>query len=162
VAIEKAMRRRLLLVLLCACALVAPAADAKQAPSWAAAEIKAVVAAGLLAPRVAEFRPDDALTQGELTEALAVLTEDDSRVTTGTAPVTMAQLDAQVVRALGLKDAAYRFLLAARRAGLKPPARFGTETTARLLGLRTNRPPVPRRRSRLRACSASTTRRCNG
>src|SRR5207244_2530089 len=35
---------------------------------------------------------------------------------------------------------AYRFYLAARRAGITPPRRFGTEVVARLLDLRLNHP----------------------
>jgi cell wall-associated NlpC family hydrolase len=52
----------------------------------------------------------------------------------------MTGLDAGLVRSLGLSDAAYRFYLAARAAGLKPPARFGNEVVARRLELRTNHP----------------------
>ena len=55
-------------------------------------------------------------------------------------PVTVTQLDASLVKALQLSDAASLFLSSARDAGLKVPARFGTETVARLLGLRTNHP----------------------
>ena len=56
------------------------------------------------------------------------------------APITLAQLDSSLVRTLGVGDAGTRFARGARRAGLKPPARFGTEVVARLLGLRTNHP----------------------
>ena len=56
------------------------------------------------------------------------------------APVTMAQLDARLVSALGLRDAAGEFAAGAPAAGLKIPARFGTEVVARLLGLRSNHP----------------------
>ena len=52
----------------------------------------------------------------------------------------MAQLDARLVRALGLGAEAATFYQAAAAAGLRPPARFGTEVVARLLGLRTNHP----------------------
>lgn len=52
------------------------------------------------------------------------------------APVTMAQLDARLVRALGLSRAAAAFARGARAAGLQVPGRFGTEAVARLLGLR--------------------------
>jgi cell wall-associated NlpC family hydrolase len=54
--------------------------------------------------------------------------------------VTMAALDARLVSMLGLSDAAAEFQQKARAAGLKVPARFGTEVVARLLGLRTNHP----------------------
>jgi cell wall-associated NlpC family hydrolase len=56
------------------------------------------------------------------------------------APVTMAQLDARLVSALGLRAAAGEFAAGARAAGLKIPSRFGTEVVARLLGLRFNHP----------------------
>jgi cell wall-associated NlpC family hydrolase len=56
------------------------------------------------------------------------------------APVTMAQLDARLVSALGLHAAAGEFAAGARAAGLKIPSRFGTEVVARLLGLRFNHP----------------------
>jgi cell wall-associated NlpC family hydrolase len=56
------------------------------------------------------------------------------------APVTMAQLDARLVSALGLRGAAGEFAAGARAAGLKIPTRFGTEVIARLLGLRFNHP----------------------
>ena len=55
-------------------------------------------------------------------------------------PVTVAQLNAKLVGALGLAPSASRFLQTARAAGLRPPARFGSEVTARLLGLRKNHP----------------------
>jgi len=55
-------------------------------------------------------------------------------------PVTIAQLDARLVEALGLGPASGEFLSGARAAGLKVPARFGTEVVARLLALRLNHP----------------------
>jgi cell wall-associated NlpC family hydrolase len=54
--------------------------------------------------------------------------------------VTIAQLDARLVGALGLSKAATTFTKNARLAGLKVPARFGAEVVARLLGLRLNHP----------------------
>ena len=54
--------------------------------------------------------------------------------------MTLAQLDAKLVRTLELGDEAALFHQAAVAAGLRPPARFGTEVVARLLGLRTNHP----------------------
>jgi cell wall-associated NlpC family hydrolase len=44
------------------------------------------------------------------------------------------------VATLGLTDTAKLFTQSAKIAGLAPPARFGTESVARLLGLRTNHP----------------------
>jgi cell wall-associated NlpC family hydrolase len=52
----------------------------------------------------------------------------------------MAALDLRLVQALGLGKASNEFVAAAKAAGLKVPARFGTEVVARLLGLRLNHP----------------------
>ena len=94
-----------------------------------------------MARSVASFRPNDSLTQGELQELVAALTEGEHKEAANpNAPVTMAQLDARLVRALGLGTEASAFYEAAVSAGLHPPARFGTEAVARLLGLRTNHP----------------------
>lgn len=56
------------------------------------------------------------------------------------ASVTVGAFDTALVNQLGLSNAATRFRQAARIAGLSPPKRFGTETVARLLGLRVNHP----------------------
>ncbi|MBA2476455.1 MAG: C40 family peptidase, partial [Actinobacteria bacterium] len=53
---------------------------------------------------------------------------------------TLVELDAALVRALGLRAEAAAFTKGARRAGLAPPDRFGTEVVVRLLGLRENHP----------------------
>jgi hypothetical protein len=55
-------------------------------------------------------------------------------------PITMAQLDRNLVVALGLKKAAKEFTQGAHEARISVPGRFGTEVVARLLGLRTNHP----------------------
>ncbi len=57
-----------------------------------------------------------------------------------TAQVSMAQLDRNLVQALGLGRAAKEFAQGARAAGAAVPGRFGTEVVARLLGLRFNHP----------------------
>jgi cell wall-associated NlpC family hydrolase len=124
-------------------ALLAPvsAAAAKPRPPWAQAEIAAVVARGLMAADTASFRPDDPLTQRELAELVGALTaKPPAPVARPDAPVTLTALDAQLVRALGLRDAAAAFTRAARNAGLAAPERFGTEVVARMLGLRKNHP----------------------
>src|ERR687887_227635 len=109
--------------------------------SWAQREIKVVVAHGLMAKSVQSFRPNDPLTRGALAALVAGLEPGAAPVSTKSAePVTIAQLDATLVRALGLRDAAAAFAAGARTAGLAPPSRFGTEVVARLLGLRTNHP----------------------
>jgi len=120
----------------------APAASpAKTNRSWAQPQIRVVVAHGLMARSVASFRPNDLFTQGELSELVATLTRGTPRpVADPSAPVTMTQLDARLVRVLDLSAEAASFYDAALAAGLRPPARFGTEVVARLLGLRTNHP----------------------
>lgn len=130
---------------LLACALVAfvlvPASSAKPPTSWALPQIKAVVAAGVMGSDVATFHPDDPLTRVALEQLVAGLTHTvPLLVADPTAHVTMAGLDSRLVNALGLAETAKLFQDGVRAAGLKPPARFGTEEVARLLGLRTNHP----------------------
>jgi cell wall-associated NlpC family hydrolase len=132
---------RSLLCALVAVLALAPAGAAKTSPSWAQAEIKAVVAAGLMADDPAKFRPDDPLTRGALEQLVAGLTAATAVTpANGTTKVTMAGLDARLVGAVGLAGASKLFRDGARAAGLTVPSRFGTEATARLLGLRTNHP----------------------
>lgn len=134
------MRRRFpILAVLCALAAV-PAAVGAAPSSWAQPQIDTVVARGLLAPDAASFRPDDPLTLQELGDLVAGLTGQPSAAAASASPVTITTLDARLVRAAGLADAAARFQLGARAAGLAPPGRLGTEAVARLLGLRTNHP----------------------
>ena len=109
--------------------------------SWADAQIRVVVSHGLMAPDVASFRPDDPLTRGALADLVAGLIDRaPAPVVNPSAPVTIAGLDTKLVRGLGLAVAAGDFVRAARAVGLSPPARFGTEVTARMLGLRYNHP----------------------
>jgi cell wall-associated NlpC family hydrolase len=142
---------RLLTILGCCALLATPSAlagrvgdSAKHSDatvSWAQPEIQYVVKHGLMAKTVAAFRADDTLTQGELAAVIAGVTKQPARVIADpSAPVTVTQLDARLVTALGLSDAAAAFNTGARAAGLATPSRFGTETVARLLGLRTNHP----------------------
>ena len=136
------MRRRLLphVCMLVTLLATAPAAAAKPAPSWAQAELRAVVAAGLMAKEAAA-RPNNPLTRGELeTLAAGLVHVEPFAPTNPTVSVTLSGLDARLVAALGLTDTAKLFAETAKSAGLAPPSRFGTETVARLLGLRTNHP----------------------
>jgi cell wall-associated NlpC family hydrolase len=135
------MRRRTITLALCALAAVPAALHAATAPgSWAQPQIVTVVRHGLLAPDVASFRPDDPLTAQELDSLVGGLTGQPVLATASTSPVTIATLDARLVRAAGLTDISSRFQAGARAAGLAPPSRLGTEAVARLLGLRTNHP----------------------
>src|SRR4051794_17697926 len=130
------MGRRSLLCALVALVAAAPAGAAKTAPSWAQAEIKAVVAAGLMSGDAATFRPNDPLTRVALEQLVSGLTEPPPvPPATPAAKVTMAGLDARLVSALGLTDTAKLFADGAKAAGLTVPTRFGNEATARLLGL---------------------------
>jgi cell wall-associated NlpC family hydrolase len=87
------------------------------------------------------FRPDDPLTQGELADLATGLTGKEGPALPDPAtPATIGQLDAQLVRALGLLPAARQFTAGVRAAGLAPRSGFGTEVVARLLGLRVDHP----------------------
>jgi len=136
------MRRRLLphVCMLVTLLATSPVAAAKPAPSWAQAELKAVVAAGLMAKEAAA-RPNDPLTRGELETLVAgLLHAEPVPAATPASTVTLSALDAKLVTTLGLAGTAKLFSRGAKNAGLTIPARFGTETVARLLGLRTNHP----------------------
>ncbi|MFL6020144.1 MAG: C40 family peptidase [Gaiellaceae bacterium] len=134
------MRRRLLPHVCTLITLLAwsPGAAAKPATSWAQAELKAVVAAGLMAKEAAA-RPQDPLTRNEL-ETIAAGLLHTAATTAPAGTVTLGALDAKLVNTLGLSDTARIFTQSARSAGLAPPSRFGTEVVIRLLGLRTNHP----------------------
>lgn len=137
--------RRLAAIALCALALPSTAAAAER--SWAQPQIKTVVDAGLLADDVATFKPQRPLTQQALATALETLSYAGEEpvayrypVTVPGRAVTIRELDAALVGFLGLGDAARSVAAALRGAGLAPKAGVGTETVARLLGLRTNHP----------------------
>lgn len=139
------MSRLAILPLLCL-VLVQPAlaSSPSAVKSWALPEIRIVTSEGLMGGGdPAAFRPDQPLTQGALARLVADLTQQEPAAPAPANPsasVTMAGLDAALVNALDLGDAATAFAAGARAAGLGPPARFGTEVVARLLGLRTNHP----------------------
>jgi len=153
------MRRRLLYgCLLAVLALTPSLAAAKPAPSWAQAELKAVVAAGLMAKEAAA-RPNDALTRAELETLVAGLVHTDPvAAAKPAATVTMAGLDARLVNMLGLTEAARTFTQSAKTAGLSPPS--GTRsspgswacarTTLRASTTSSSRPLNLRRGRRLR------------
>ena len=59
---------------------------------------------------------------------------------TSGASVSVSAFDTALVKQLGLSSAAARFRFVMRQAGIAAPSRYGTETVARLLGLRINHP----------------------
>jgi cell wall-associated NlpC family hydrolase len=132
------MRRGLFFLAILAALAAAPAVHAA---SWARPQIRIVVDRGLMGPSVAEFRPRQPLTRGELGYAMAVLTQQEQVVVDPDRAVTMAQLDRRLVTYLGLRTGARRFRRTVANAGLNPPRRLGNETVARLLQLRFNHPP---------------------
>jgi cell wall-associated NlpC family hydrolase len=121
-------------------AALAGAPEAAAGRSWAQAEIRTVVAAGYMAPSVSAFRPADPLTRRELAQVVATATRQEQVVVDPQRPVTVRELDAALVRTVGLAGAARQVLRKLAAAGLQPPARAGTETVARLLKLRYNHP----------------------
>ena len=137
--------RRLATIALCLLAYPATAAAAER--SWAQPQIEAVVEAGLLADSVATFKPQKPLTQRALAGALETLSLASEETVAYRYPVvvpgravTIRELDAALVGFLGLSEAARTITAALRNAGLAPKAGVGTETVARLLGLRFNHP----------------------
>ena len=129
------------LLALLALAPAAPATVSKGA--WDRADQRVVARAGVLpALDDGEFHGERPLAGTQLRDGLAVLA---GRL--GVAPVaapaghvSVAGFDRLLVAQLGLADVAAGVQAEARRAGLQPPARFGTEVVARQLGLRFNHP----------------------
>jgi cell wall-associated NlpC family hydrolase len=113
---------------------------AGQGRSWAYPQIRTVVAAGLMAPSVEAFRPQDPLTRGELADALEALGAPRPEFSDPDQVVTMRELDARLVAFAGLREEARHVRTAALEAGLSPKSSLGAETVARLLGLRVNHP----------------------
>ena len=120
---------------LAALALLAAPSAAHAKPSWAKPQIKAVVAQGFLAPAVREFRPNDPLLRSELDGVITAVTGEVRTPAEPDRPVTVAELDADLVGLLGLGLDADVIQAQVAAAGLEPPDRLGTETVARLVGL---------------------------
>ncbi len=133
---------RLAVAAIAAALFAAPGvATAKASASWAQPQIQVVTAHGLMGGDPASFRPDDSLTAGDLADLVAGLTKRTAAPAASPSTlVTVAGLDMQLVRALGLADSAKAFADGARASGLNVPPRFGTEAVARLLGLRVDHP----------------------
>ena len=109
----------------------------KPRSTFASEQIAAVVAAGLMAPSIAAFRPDDPLTATEFAVVLASLGVP-AAVTDPERAVPVRELDARLVSFVGLRPAAMQIRLAGLNAGLAPKPWVGTETIARMLALRIN------------------------
>jgi cell wall-associated NlpC family hydrolase len=132
--------RRLIAATVCVClTLGAPTVVLAAKRSWAEREIKLVTAQGLMGGDAARFRPDAPLTKQALADLVGELTEIPAAPPTApSAQATLAELDQALVRGLALSDEARLFYLGTRATGARPPARFGSEVVARLIGLRKN------------------------
>jgi cell wall-associated NlpC family hydrolase len=137
--------RRFALVACAALLLGIPAGIAGAQPnatvdSWAAPQIVTVVSQGFMAPSIAEFGPDEPLTEEDFAIVLASLGVSQVVVTDPDRPVSLRELDARLVTAAGLRPQARYVREIARDTGLAPTPWLGTETIARMLGLRVNHP----------------------
>jgi len=130
-------RLALTLVLVVLGATGTASAASKPRPIFATEQIAAVVDAGLMAPSIAAFRPEDPFTETEFAVVLASLGVPVA-VTDPDRAVTVRELDARLVSFVGLRPAAMQIRLAGLNAGLAPKPWVGTETIARMLGLRIN------------------------
>ena len=133
----------------CAAALALAEAAHSHTPkrSWAHPQIEQVLGAGLFPEAVQTFRPEQPLTRGDLGGAFEALALELGRTKGGRyavrspeQPVTIRELNAALVGHMGLGAAARSITAQLRSAGLQPEAGAGTETVARLLGLRYNHP----------------------
>jgi cell wall-associated NlpC family hydrolase len=136
--------RRLIALTLALAGLSTPASAATPA-SWDRGDQHVTARAGLLGVLGDKrFHGERPLTGAQLRAA-----RDALAARLGVAPVNLGALGSRVsvaafdrglVRQLGLADVAAAVQREARRRGLHPPARFGTEVVARQLGLRFNHP----------------------
>jgi cell wall-associated NlpC family hydrolase len=123
-------------------AIAPAAARAADMANWDRGDQKAVVRAGVMANLPSGFAGDKPLSPADMSTALATVAAK-----AGVPPVnapsgtpSVATFDRVLVDQLGLADLAAAVQAEARRAGLAPPSRFGTEVVARQLGLRFNHP----------------------
>jgi cell wall-associated NlpC family hydrolase len=135
--------RALLATAAAALLLATPAMGATGHGDWDRRDQRAVVEAGVMAPLDdGAFHGERAVAGGQLQGALHALADRlaVARVAAPTGPVSVAGFDRLLVAQLGLADVADAVQSQARHAGLTPPARFGTEVVARMLGLHYNHP----------------------
>ena len=114
------------------------------AQSWADGSISAIIKAGILPGETAEtYGPTRALDHGTLAMLVwGAVPDSMDRVVISTAdvPVTIGELDAVFVSALGLAPTAKTARDQLARLRYAPRGDAGTEVVARLLGLRYNHP----------------------
>jgi cell wall-associated NlpC family hydrolase len=136
-----ALRRLLPVVLLAALLVPAAPASAKHwtLGGWDARAQRLVARAGILGAGPGANRLTVTAERGALRGLARKL---GTRFVDVSRPPTVASFDGALVAALGLSDLARSVQHEARRAGLRPPARFGTEVVARRLGLRHDFPAV--------------------
>ena len=91
-----------------------------------------------MGPSVAEFRADEVLTWGELAAAVGAIRGRTPAVRDPARLVTLAQLDAWLVRTARLSGVARHVRRELARVGFAPPRRVATETVARIARFRLN------------------------
>ena len=137
------MRRLAIALVALAAGASTATADAATLGNWDKAEQHTVARAGVLPKLPGGFHGGDDLSASQLTHALnAIARRTGARPVAALAGthVTVATFHRLVVKQLGLADLARTVQTEAARAGLQPPARFGTEVVARQLGLRFDHP----------------------
>jgi cell wall-associated NlpC family hydrolase len=143
---SQAMSHRLpLLLVLAVLAALAPAAGARAASlgTWNLGEQHAVRQAGVMHDLDDQaFHGERPLAGHELPDALHAFAAllGVAPVAAPSSGVSVTTFDRLIVAQLGAADVAAAVQHEAWRAGLQPPASFGTEVVARFLGLRDNHP----------------------
>jgi cell wall-associated NlpC family hydrolase len=133
----------LVVALLAALALAAaPAAARTTLGNWDAGAQRAVVGAGVMANLSGGFHGERSLSAPQANRALAALAGrlGLSGTVTVRDPVRVVDFDRAVVVQLGLGSTAAFVQSQTARAGLRPPAYYGSEVIARFLGLRYDHP----------------------
>jgi hypothetical protein len=123
-------------------AVPATGACAADLSSWNRGDQKAVVRAGVMANLPGGFEGQRPLAPADMQTALAAVAAKQGvqPVSAPSGTPSVASFDRVLVDQLGLTDLAVSVQDEARRAGIAPPSRFGTEVVARQLGLRFNHP----------------------
>jgi cell wall-associated NlpC family hydrolase len=142
------MRRRLLacvlpLIAASAAAAAAPAVHGATPGTWNLGEQRAVRQAAVMHNlEDAAFHGERPVTGHQLPEALAAFAQrlGVPPVSAPPSAISVTTFDRLLVQQLGAGDVAAAVQHQAWKAGLHPPATFGTEVVARFLGLRENHP----------------------